>query len=94
MNIKKLLLLIFTVNMIMSCSEWLDVAPDDQVNEKTLFKTGEGYRNALNGVYRDMADFSMYGRELSWGMLDVLSQMYNSSNISSHHVYGQVLNYQ
>ena len=25
--------------MIMSCSEWLDVAPDDQVNEKTLFKT-------------------------------------------------------
>ena len=32
------------------CSNWLDVIPEDSVDEKDLFSTGEGYRNALNGV--------------------------------------------
>ena len=33
------------------CSDWLDVAPSNQVNEEELFSTGDGYRHALNGVY-------------------------------------------
>ena len=33
------------------CSDWLNVAPSNQVNEENLFSTGNGYRNALNGVY-------------------------------------------
>ena len=43
------------------CSNWLDVIPEDSVDEKDLFSTGEGYRNALNGVYRQMSQTSMYG---------------------------------
>lgn len=34
-----------------SCSDWLDVAPSNQVNGDKLFEVGDGYRNALNGVY-------------------------------------------
>ena len=28
------------------CSDWLNVAPSNQVNEENLFSTGNGYRNA------------------------------------------------
>lgn len=52
--------LLFTV-AIGGCSNWLDVIPEDSVDEKDLFSTGEGYRNALNGVYRQMSQTSMYG---------------------------------
>ena len=53
-----------------SCNSWLDVTPQDTVDEDVLFSTGDGYRNVLNGVYKQMATPSMYGKELSWGMLD------------------------
>ena len=59
------------------CSNWLDVIPEDSVDEKDLFSTGEGYRNALNGVYRQMSQTSMYGQQMSWGFIDVLGQLYN-----------------
>ena len=53
------------------CSNRLDVIPEDSVDEKDLFSTGEGYRNALNGVYRQMSQTSMYGQQMSWGFIDV-----------------------
>lgn len=34
-----------------SCSDWLDVSPSNQVNGDKLFEIGDGYRNALNGIY-------------------------------------------
>ena len=63
MKINKIILAVLLPIMLSSCEQWLDVAPDDQVNEETLFANGDGYRNALNGVYRDMATTQMYGRE-------------------------------
>ena len=35
-----------------SCNSWLDVTPQDTVDEDVLFSTGDGYRNVLNGVYK------------------------------------------
>ncbi|MFR7809643.1 MAG: RagB/SusD family nutrient uptake outer membrane protein [Butyricimonas faecihominis] len=67
--------------------------PDDQVNEETLFKTGEGYRTALNGVYKDLSVTSLYGREMTWGFLDVLAQCYDSWSINSGHIYDKALSY-
>lgn len=72
----------------------MDVAPDDQVNEETLFANGDGYRNALNGVYRDMATTQMYGRELTWGFVDVMGWVYDPLTIyydCSNHEYYDVL---
>ena len=85
-----LVLFAFTLG---SCDSWLDVAPDDQVNEETLFKTGEGYRTALNGVYKDLSVTSLYGREMTWGFLDVLAQCYDSWSINSGHIYDKALSY-
>ena len=42
-----------------SCSDWLDVAPSNQVNGDKLFEVGDGYRNALNGIYLNLGTSSM-----------------------------------
>lgn len=63
--------------MLSSCNDWLDIQPVDTTTETDLFATGDGYRNALNGIYRQMATSDMYGKALSWGELDAMSQIYN-----------------
>lgn len=63
--------------MLSSCNDWLDLQPVDTTAETDLFATGDGYRNALNGVYRQMATSEMYGKILSWGGLDAMGQIYN-----------------
>ena len=59
-----------------SCNEWLNVTPDDEIDERDLFATGNGYRHALNGVYFALGDRELYGQELSWGVVDALGQCY------------------
>ena len=77
MKIRKYLFLSLIVFMS-SCSDWLDVSPKDIVDEDDLFTSYLGYRNALNGVYKQMGSTGMYGKELSWGFIDVLAQSYYS----------------
>lgn len=94
MKINKIILAVLLPVMLSSCEQWLDVSPDDQVNEETLFEDGDGYRNALNGVYRDMATAQMYGRELTWGFVDVMGWVYDPLTIyydCSTHEYFDVL---
>lgn len=60
-----------------ACNEWLDVSPEDEIDEKDLFKTGTGYRHALNGVYFALGDIDLYGQHLSWGVVDAMGQCYD-----------------
>ena len=55
-----------------SCEDWFDVKPDNQITSSELYSTGSGYRMQLNGIYQGLAATSLYGKELSWGFLDVL----------------------
>ncbi|MEG0796151.1 MAG: RagB/SusD family nutrient uptake outer membrane protein [Odoribacter sp.] len=78
MKTSNLLILLFLFSLT-SCNQWLDVRPEDQIGEKDLFSTGEGYRNALNGIYKSLSDYSLYGRQLSWGIPEAMAQTYNYS---------------
>lgn len=73
------------------CSNWLDVSPENTVDEQELFSTGEGYRNALNGIYRQMSQTSMYGQEMSWGLVDVMGQVYSENGLTEYNPYGIVV---
>lgn len=68
-----------------SCNDWLDVRPSDEIKEEFLFETGNGYRNALNGIYRKMATFNVYGSNLSWGLIDAWGQVYCLTQCSDDH---------
>ena len=53
-----------------SCNNWLDVPVDGQFTRKELFQIGDGYREALHGVYKEMAAPALYGLNLQFGVLD------------------------
>ena len=66
-----------------SCSSWLDVDPFDQVSEKQQYEKAEGFYNQLNGIYKVIASKDLYGKELTWGFLDVLAQYYDMTSYSN-----------
>lgn len=43
-----------------------------------LFETEEGFKDALTGFYIKMGDVGLYGKELSYGYLEVLSCNYDN----------------
>ena len=72
----KLLYLVLPFFML-SCNEWLNVEPEDEISEEKLFSTGTGFRHALNGVYFTMESRNLYGKHLTWGIVDALGQVYD-----------------
>lgn len=58
-----------------SC-DWLDVKSSTELDRDELFSSEQGYREAIVGVYSSLGGSSLYGTELSWGMLDVLGGRY------------------
>ena len=71
------ILIALTGILTVSCNAWLDVTPDNAIADDDLFSTGFGYRNALNGIYTNLASDELYGKQLSWGFLSAISQQYN-----------------
>lgn len=71
--------------MFSAGNSWLDVQPEEQISEDEVFSTGNGYRNVLNGVYKSLSGVNMYGREMTWGVMDVLAQCYNVQNMPSEY---------
>ena len=75
---KRIKYILFFINIItfMSCEDWFDVKPDNQVSSDDLYSTGSGYRMQLNGIYMGLSETSLYGENLSWGFMDILGQYY------------------
>ena len=69
-----LFILFFSVT---SCNDWLDVTPASQVPEEDQFKDEPGFRQALIGCYIGMASETLYGKNLSWYVLDVQDGKYD-----------------
>lgn len=71
----KLSLLAFI--LLLSCNKWVDLPPKDRLTQTVLFSTKEGYLKALTGIYAEFNNTSLYGRDLTMGMLDAMAQYYN-----------------
>lgn len=84
MNIKSLAIVVF---LAVSCTNWLDVTPDNAISGKDLFSTGFGFRNALNGIYLNMASDELFGKELSWGFMSAISQQYRQDDEIENPIY-------
>lgn len=67
----------FAAMILTSCSDWLNVYPSDEIKEEYLFSTGDGFRTALNGIYRKLSSFNLYGSNLTWGLVDAWGQAYS-----------------
>lgn len=73
-NIIWFMIAVFTLS---SCKKWLDVKPQTKVSADDLFKTPEGFEEALTGVYSTCTNMNLYGLELTVGLPEVLAQNYS-----------------
>ncbi|NML37819.1 RagB/SusD family nutrient uptake outer membrane protein [Chitinophaga sp. G-6-1-13] len=78
----RLLILSMLMLIFSSCKKWLDVDLINQVDENKLFSKEQGFTDALAGAYNQMAEKNLYGRKLSFELLDVLGQYYSYTSIS------------
>ena len=58
------------------CSDWLDYTPKDKETEDQTFSSKQGFYTAVNGVYNRLIDDVLYGKNLTWGMLDIMGKRY------------------
>lgn len=74
---KYILLTCAALLTLSSCEKWLDVSPKTQVKSDNLFKSEEGFRDALYGIYTVMARTAAYGGEFGMAAMDAFAQCYN-----------------
>ncbi|MDI3320570.1 RagB/SusD family nutrient uptake outer membrane protein [Pinibacter soli] len=72
-----LIITIIIATAFTSCKKWLDITPQSQVSEEDLFKTEQGFEEAMNGIYSRCASGDLYGTELTFGFPDVLAQNFS-----------------
>ncbi|HEY9196137.1 MAG TPA: RagB/SusD family nutrient uptake outer membrane protein [Mucilaginibacter sp.] len=77
---KKLFYLMAVLVFFTSCNKFLDVKPQSQINKDDLFKTEQGFKEALNGVYTLCSSSSLYGGNLTF-YNDILSQNYQFNDV-------------
>ena len=82
------LLTIFT-GIFSSCTDWLDQKSYSEVGGNELYQTESGAQEALNGLYLGLAGSTLYGGDLTVGLLEALSMHYS---IPADHKYEEVTN--
>ncbi|HUP12606.1 MAG TPA: RagB/SusD family nutrient uptake outer membrane protein, partial [Niastella sp.] len=60
-----------------SCKKFLDVKPEDSVQEDLLYSSEAGFQTHLNGIYLALTNENVYGGQLTMEMTEVLGQRYN-----------------
>ena len=83
-TIKNSLKILGCILLLVSCDDYLDVQPEDQYLEETVFAKETSVQNVINGVYIDMASSSTYGGNLTMSTVDVLAQRYTASDRSPY----------
>ncbi len=81
---KKVLIALMSVALLggmSSCNKWLDVDADTRVGENIIFESTNGMRIALNGIYLSLGEPTLYGQNLTWGLMSVLAKDYKDGNL-------------
>ena len=79
-RIKTIVLAAALAGSLTACNDWLDVSATSELDRDELFKTENGYGEALTGIYANMCDASLYGRTMTFAEMDMLAGYYNGTN--------------
>ena len=75
-----------------SCEKWLDVTSDTEIKAEDQFETEAGFKDALMGVYINMTHPSLYAKDLTYNMMDLLAQQY--ATLPTLAVYDNIQRYE
>ena len=87
MRIIRIILFILPVVMLASCSKFLDVKPKTQIDAEVAFRDEQGFMDALTGVYLNLNTDNLYGKELSFGLPEVLAKQHTLFTSTFHEYY-------
>ncbi len=94
---KNILLAVLFLFSLFSCSDWFEVEPENDIAKEDLFSTYDGYRTALNGIYRNLSGGTLYGQNLSFGFISLLGQNYEVpqwlADYPDYYFLGNAVNY-
>ena len=63
-----------------ACEDFLNITPEGQIKQSELLSTAEGIEDALYGAYSQLRGLSLYGQNLSFHTVEVLSQTFSCKN--------------
>ncbi len=64
--------------MLAACQDWLDVQPKTSVQEEKLYGSEYGFKDVLTGFYIKMGNTGLYGKELTYGLPELLAGRYDN----------------
>lgn len=65
-----------------ACADWVNVSPKDEIEADKLFRSENGFKIALIGVYSRMTLTENYGKTLSYDYIERLAQRYDNYDAS------------
>ena len=80
------LLLLF----ITSCSDFLDVVPQDKILENESYSNEAGIQTVHNGIYLQLAGDDLYGKQLTMDAVEILGQQYE---MGTSHIKNKIATY-
>jgi hypothetical protein len=80
----RIIFILLSVLGFSSCNDWLTVEPENQIDKNKLYADEAGFQVALNGIYQLCAQTSLYGKNLSWGAIDIIAQEYENDPINNY----------
>lgn len=84
MKLRNIILSGLVLASFVGCADFLDVQPKDKQSEEQLFATRGGFYTAVNGIYNKMASTSLYGKSLSYELVDVISKRYLPLSVNTY----------
>lgn len=70
------IIFLFSLLLCTSSCDFLDVDPKGQIPQDQQFEDVQGFKDAMLGVYATIAAPDMYGRNLTYGFVDVAGQVF------------------
>lgn len=93
-NTKQAILFVLMTVVLTSCEKFLDVRPKSEIPVNLHFNRESGYIDQLTGVYTKMCGTNMYGREMTFGLMEVLAQNYDLNSNNTSYFYASQYNYE
>lgn len=87
MKIKIYIAALSAMMLFSSCNKWLTITPKGNADANELLTSVAGYNSAIGGIYYELSSASLYGREMSYATMDVLSQYWETQTDPSHKYY-------
>ncbi|SMO38840.1 RagB/SusD family nutrient uptake outer membrane protein [Solitalea koreensis] len=84
---RNIIVAICAVASLSSCTDYLDLKPDDKLLEDQVFSSAANTSAYLNGIYVKLGATQLYGENLTLTIPDLLAQQYNMNYGSTPNLY-------